>query len=123
MITRALRRQAEVDRGLKAGRTTDEIAEMRQLRREMADQAHHRDPGGLRGAQERLRTIQCLASAGLEEPLGRTPEEVPVEVGVHRHRSERPDGMNNGNPRPAGGRRAFRRRGDTLPLLRRRLHA
>lgn len=31
-------RQAEVDRGLKAGPTTDELAEIRQLRREVADQ-------------------------------------------------------------------------------------
>ena len=31
-------RQAEVDQGLKRGPTTDELAEIRQLRREVADQ-------------------------------------------------------------------------------------
>jgi transposase len=35
---RAWVRQAEIDRGLKAGPTTDELAEIRQLRREVADQ-------------------------------------------------------------------------------------
>lgn len=35
---RAWVRQAETDRGLKAGPTTDELAEIRQLRREVADQ-------------------------------------------------------------------------------------
>jgi transposase len=35
---RAWVRQAEIDRGLTAGPTTDELAEIRQLRREVADQ-------------------------------------------------------------------------------------
>jgi transposase len=53
-------RQAEVDGGVRAGRTTEELAEIRELKREVAE---------LRRANEIVKTASAFFAAELDRPL------------------------------------------------------
>ena len=53
-------RQAEVDGGVRVGRTTEELAEIRELKREVAE---------LRRANEILKSASAFFAAELDRPL------------------------------------------------------
>ncbi len=109
-------RQAEVDQGLKRGPTTEELAEIRQLRKEVADQQ---------------RTIDILKAAATCFAREADPRQAPRPLAgrgdVHRDRTARAQLLRREGPAAVGavGQRCGPSHpypsgvGEQLPLLRR----